>query len=467
MIPSVDHYWLTNAQVPVSLLQVDHPEQFLGRGDRFSATLGEDLAQVDLEIQAGQITRLVPSGTAHPGDVPVVDRRRGQVWPCLVDMHTHLDKGHIWNRTPNRDRTFDGALAATQEDQKQYWQAEDVYRRMAFGLQCSYAHGTKAIRTHLDSWGEQAQISFEVFKALRQEWGDRLDLQAVSLVSLDYFRTPDGEKLADLVAEVGGGVLGGLTLMGEDLDTELDRVFALAQERNLNLDFHTDESGDPHAITLRHIAAAAIRNQFEGQVVCGHCCSLAVQDEDQVSKTLDLLKAAQIGVVSLPLCNLYLQDRNQQASKHFQQAALAAAAPLAPGWTPRWRGVTLLHELKAHGIPVTVASDNCRDPFHGFGDHDVLEVFNWSVRIAHLDAPYADWPQAVTATAADLLKLPTVGRIGVGLPADLVLFKGRSFSELLARSQQDRIVLRQGRPIDTTLPDYAELDDLIQRRADL
>jgi cytosine deaminase len=75
--------------------------------------------------------------------------------------------------------------------------------------------------------------------------------------------------------------------------------------------------------------------------------------------------------------------------------------------------------------------------------------------------PYGDWPCAVTKTAADLMGLQNVGRIGVGLPADLVLFKGRNFSELLSRPQHDRIVLRKGKPIDTTLPDYAELDDLV------
>jgi cytosine deaminase len=110
-----------------------------------------------------------------------------------------------------------------------------------------------------------------------------------------------------------------------------------------------------------------------------------------------------------------------------------------------------------------LASDNCRDPFYGFGDHDILEVFTQSVRIAHLDKPYSDWCRAVTMTAADLMGLPEVGRIGVGLPADLVLFKGRNYSELLSRPQCDRIVLRNGQAIDTTLPDYAELDDLVSR----
>jgi cytosine deaminase len=57
--------------------------------------------------------------------------------------------------------------------------------------------------------------------------------------------------------------------------------------------------------------------------------------------------------------------------------------------------------------------------------------------------------------------LDHVGKIRIGEPADLVLFKARSYSELLSRPQSDRLVFRKGIAIDTTLPDYAELDDLL------
>ena len=60
-----------------------------------------------------------------------------------------------------------------------------------------------------------------------------------------------------------------------------------------------------------------------------------------------------------------------------------------PARTPRWRGVTLLHEMKARGIPVAVASDNTRDPFYAYGDLDMLEVFREAMRILHLDHPVA------------------------------------------------------------------------------
>ena len=443
MLPSPSNYLLKNAAVPVSLSETQSIA--LNPNPASVRQAGEGLCLVDVEIAAGTIAEIIPAGTkpvSSSGDIPVVDLQGGLVWPCFVDMHTHLDKGHIWERSPNPDGTFASAIEAVQADAQKNWNAEDVYQRMEFGLKCSYAHGTKAIRTHIDSAGEQGTVSLEVFEALQAEWGDRLILQAVSLVSLDYFLTPAGEKLADRIAEMGG-ILGGFAYMNPDLDKQLDRVFALAQERNLNLDFHTDENDDPDSVTLQQVAKTAISHQFSGQIICGHCCSLAVQPPDLVTETLALVKAANIGIVSLPMCNLYLQDRQSQA-------------------TPRWRGVTLLHELKAAGIRVAVASDNCRDPFYGFGDHDVLEVFNMAVRIAHLDRPWGDWPCAVTKTPADLMGLPNLGRIAVGLPADLILFKARNFSELLSRSQGDRTVLRQGREIDTTLPDYRELDDLLR-----
>jgi cytosine deaminase len=376
-------------------------------------------------------------------------------------MHTHLDKGHTWERSPNPDRTFSQALSTVKDDSAAYWNETDIYRRMEFGLKCSYAHGTSAIRTHIDAFGEQARISFNVYKQLHAEWGDRLNLQAVCLVPVDYFMDAQGEALADLIASVPGGVLGGVTFPNEALDTYLDRIFSLAKDRHLPLDFHSDESGDPTYKTLRQIAQAAIRNQFSRPIVCGHCCSLAVQPPDEVQATLSVVKEAGIGIVSLPMCNLYLQDRQQTASQHFQQTATSSPGLLKTGTSPRWRGMTLLHELKAMGIPVAIASDNCRDPFFGFGDHDALEVFTQSVRIAHLDAPYGDWPEAIARTPADLLGLPTHGRIGVGIPANLVIFKARTFSELLSRPQSDRIVIRNGKAIDTTLPDYETLDDLI------
>lgn len=441
MLPDTSHYWLKNARVPQPLMVKSKQ----GKHKQWStpATLDnekEAFLQVDIEIAEGSIASIATAGALSSYNHPSFELNGGIVFPCFVDLHTHLDKGHIWNRAPNPDGTFNSALTTVEQDAQAYWNAEDVYRRMEFGLKCSYAHGTKAIRTHIDAFGEQATISLGVFKQLQAEWHDRLILQAVSLVPLEYFLSPAGEQLADQIAEADG-ILGGVAYSNPNLEAQIDRVFSLAKDRKLNLDFHVDETNDPSSNCLDQVAQAVIRHKYQGRVVCGHCCSLAVQVPEVATATIQRVKQAGLGIVSLPMCNLYLQDRQ-------------------PGRTPRWRGVTLVHELNQAGVPVAIASDNCRDPFHAYGDHDALEVFSLSVKIAHLNHPYSDWCRAITSTPADLMGLATVGRIGVGLPADLVIFKARRYSELLSRSQHDRIVLREGMVIDATLPDYSELDDL-------
>lgn len=448
-------YWLTHAQVPLALLSGDLPSN-LGEPTR------DGLVLVNLEICEGFVQTIAPASQKLQTSATAIDLHRGMVFPGFVDLHTHLDKAHIWERSPNQSHTFMEALTVIDQDRRQHWQPEDLYRRMEFALKCSYAHGTTAIRTHLDCIEGQENITFEVFKTLREEWRDRITLQGVCLAPVEHFLSPKGDNLADLMVEVGG-ILGGVTYGNPDLEQQIDRIFALASERQLALDLHTDESLDPDDMGLRYIAQTALRYQFLYPIVCGHCCSLSVQSPEVAQQTIALVKQAGIGVVSLPMCNLFLQDRREETGDRRPEAGETHHSSLTThnSLTPRWRGVTLLHELKQAGVPVAVASDNCRDPFFGFGDHDGLEVFTQSVRIAHLDAPYGDWCRAVTQTPADLMGLPQLGRIGAGLPADLVLFKARYFSELLSRPQSDRTVLRAGKPIDATPPDYSELDDLV------
>jgi cytosine deaminase len=147
---------------------------------------------------------------------------------------------------------------------------------------------------------------------------------------------------------------------------------------------------------------------------------------------------ARIAIVSLPMCNMYLQDRQS-------------------GRTPRWRGVAPLHELDAAGVTVMVASDNTRDPFYAYGDLDMLEVHREATRILHFDHSDRPWLKTVAATPGEVMGLPN-GRMAIGAPAGLVLTRARTLNELLSRPQSDRVVLYAGKPVDRTLPDYWELD---------
>ena len=117
---------------------------------------------------------------------------------------------------------------------------------------------------------------------MRDEWRDRIELQAVSLCPIDLLQDEYGDRVASTVAEFGG-LLGGVTRASvgnhgapmDGIDHMLDRVFTLAERHDLDIDLHVDETHDPAAATLPFVARAAIRHRYKGRVVCGHCCSLA------------------------------------------------------------------------------------------------------------------------------------------------------------------------------------------------
>lgn len=436
--------WILNTRIPSSLLVVEegfstfqHTSQDLSPENADCPTVHLQVSPQGeyLQIQPGPI---VPS-PEELAQGAVIDQQGGLLLPCFVDVHTHLDKGHLWTRTPNPDGTFAGALAAVAQDAQQHWTEEDLYQRMSFGLQCSYAHGTQAIRTHLDSSGSLGQRVWKVFESLKQEWNDRLTLEGVALLPPTAYEQPESdlEALLDTVAACQG-LLGGVFFSDPQLFHWLDRLFPLAQAWGLPLDLHVDESDNPQDRALLSIAQRKRQHHFSLPVVCGHCCSLSLQSPNDLEETIAAVKAADIAIVSLPLCNLYLQDR------HSHQ-------------TPRWRGITALHELKQAGVPLALASDNCRDPFYAFGDHDGLEVLRESTRIAHLDHPFGDWVTALTSTPAKWMGLPTSAQIQIGAPANFILFQGRTWNELLSRPESDRRVFRAGIEIKAKPPSYRDL----------
>lgn len=134
--------------------------------------------------------------------------------------------------------------------------------------------------------------------------------------------------------------------------------------------------------------------------------------------------------------------------------------------TPRWRGIPLLRELIAASVPVSLASDNCRDSYHAFGDMDLLEVLGGAVRIWHPEGDMSRWSAAITKTPASIISAPGLGVLKNGASADFQIFSGRTFSELLTRRQSDRMIVRQGQVIDETLLDFRILDYLMKADTD-
>src|SRR5258705_4785617 len=179
----------------------------------FGSSSLDGLVNCEIIIEGANISLLQQSLGVQPSDLPTFDAAGGIVLPRFVDVHTHLDRGYMWPGSPNLDGTFAVARAAATAGMRT-WSAEDIRRRMEFSLSCAYAHGTGAIRTHLDWIGEATGTSWSVFAEIREHWKGRIALQAVALFPVEL-AIDDEVQFLDVVRTVAryGGVLGGVTCL--------------------------------------------------------------------------------------------------------------------------------------------------------------------------------------------------------------------------------------------------------------
>ena len=442
-----------------------------------AAADAEGAVSCDVTLAGGTITGVaIHDPTPLPG-TGRLDARGSMLWPAFVDAHTHLCKTHAVPRCRNPSGSINDALACEVTDQPRWIEPGDVERRMDFALRSCLHHGTRAVRTHLDgtnaSDAAMRQRIYDVFDAKRAEYESRgIVLQGVANLYLPlYADAPEmAARHAADAASHAGVVLGaycGDVSHGEPgaTDAHLDALFALASKHGLDVDLHIDENNNPDCCGVRVLCGALERARergYDGSVVLGHVTSLALQTaEVQAEVVARLAKLAPVHVVCNPFTNLGLQDRRGTAPPIGKLVARDEPR------TPLWRGLTLLQELRAANVPVAAASDNVRDWWHPYGDYDPLQVWREAVAMGHLDTAPSEgaWADLVTAAAADAMGVGG-GVIAVGEPADLVLFPGaRRFSELLARPHHDRVVVRRGKATETKLPDFSELDDLVDDRA--
>ncbi|MBS0427518.1 MAG: cytosine deaminase [Proteobacteria bacterium] len=413
------------------------PDSLLAPSDRAALpAAGKGLRSAHLCIADGRVRSLTAAQV--PTEAPQFDLRDGVVTSAWVEAHTHLDKSHIGPRTGRDDNSLQEAIAVAGQD-RAGWTEADLLHRMDFSLRAALAHGTRALRTHLDWTSAPPPLAWRVAQGLRNTWAGRIELQLSSICPLPLFADgPAGKAVAHAVAQ-GQGVLGASVHPMPGQRDLLARVFALARDTDLDLDFHVDEHLQDNTEGMRTIADLTLRHGMEGRVVCGHCCALGTLEAADLHVLLGRFAQAGIQMVSLPLANLQLQDRQ-------------------PGRTPRLRGIAPLREAAAAGVPVSIASDNVRDPYVPYADLDLLQVLTVTALAAQLPDPIEQWISSITCEPARALRLDWDGILRPGCPADLVVLAGRSSHEICSRPQAARRVMRGGRWSESALPDYRELD---------
>jgi cytosine deaminase len=362
----------------------------------------DGLVPVQLELEAGRVDAIRP--LASPEGLPLA------LTP-LVEAHAHLDKAFSWAQHPNRSGQMAAALSVNLREGEQRT-PEQVCQRAGRALDQAWRYGLRAIRSHIDSGGPGAAPSWEALLEFQQQWRGRVELQLVALVPISHWSTAAGRALAEKVARAG-------------------------------IDLHVDESGEAPGQGVALLLEQLERRRPELPITCSHASSMGLLPLAAQQRLAERLARLQVEVVALPTTNLWLLARRGDED--------LAQRPLAP-----------VRQLQRAGVVVAVGGDNVQDPWDPGSDFDPLELLRLASRVCHCPPWQRQGLTPFTTAPARMLGLAWDGIVRRGSPAHLVITSATSWSELLARSPQRR-VLRGGQwlpapPTQQPSPALARLD---------
>ena len=383
----------------------------------------------DLYIADGRFT-LPPDGN-DAGGAMVIDAAGKLCVAGFVEPHIHLDKALINEDVrPNVSGTLDEAIEIIWERKRAY-AVEEIAERAGRVIRSALANGVTRIRSHVDIDNIGGLRPLEGVAEARRLHSDVVDIQIVAFPQEGILKNDGTEELMWQAMESGADVVGGMPFNEkhpQDSARHISIAFEIAKKYDADIDMHVDETDDVGARTLELLAQQTIEHGWQGRVTAGHTCALAGYPEDYANAIIDLVREAEIHMITNPATNLMLQGRLDAQ--------------------PKRRGITRVKELLAEGINVSFGQDCVQDTFYPFGRVDPLEVGLIAAHAAHMSMPQ-EIEQVFdmqTNAAASVMRLDDYG-FAPGCAADLVILDATNAAEALTKQATRNVVIKSGRVI--------------------
>jgi cytosine/creatinine deaminase len=366
---------------------------------RNARLIGRGEAPVDIGVSGSRIAAVEPHISS---DARIVDVAGRLVAPGFVETHIHLDKSCILDRC---DMTDGGIAAAIREAAvaKANFTAEDVYARAKRTLEKAIAHGTTHMRAHVEVDPGVGLRGLAGVLPLVSEYAWALDLQICVFPQEGLINNPGVDQLMVEALKRGARAVGAAPYTDSDPLRQIDRVFEMAREFDVDIDMHLDFGASAEAMTYAHVCQRTNEYQYGGRVAIGHvtqATSLSISGFEAMARRL---AGAGVALTVLPATDLYLMGRGH-AHNHN-----------AP------RGVVPAHKLLRHGVNCSLATNNVLNPFTPYGDCSLIRMANLYANVCHVgdSAGIEECFAMVTRRPARMLRLADYG-IEVGASADFV-----------------------------------------------
>jgi cytosine/creatinine deaminase len=365
----------------------------------------------DVEVRGGVIVKI---GTAlATADTPEeLDLGGRLVSAGLIETHIHLDKALLMERMTFEEGGLDDALEEVAK-LKRTFTPDDVHDRAARVLEESLRNGTTHVRTHLEVDPGVGMRSFEGVWPLVEEYAWALDLEICVFPQEGLLNNPGTDGLMVDALRRGAHAVGGAPYTDADPRGQIDRIFEMAREFDVDIDMHFDFGPGPDDMDLFYLCDRTDRYSYGGRVTIGHVTKLAAAPPALFADAGRRLADAGVALTVLPSTDLYLMGRERTENKV--------------------RGVVEAHRLLRHGVNCSLSTNNVLNPFTPLGGVSLMRMANLYANIAQVgsDEDFRECFNMITSRSAALLNLDHYG-IEVGKAADLVVFDATSSREAVS-----------------------------------
>jgi cytosine/creatinine deaminase len=372
---------------------------------RNARRIGAEHELTDIGIAGGRIAALAPNLAA---DAETIDLGGRLVSPGFVETHIHLDKSCILDRVKSERGDLEEAIAEAAKA-KAAFTPEDVRARAVRTLEKAILQGTTHMRTHVEVDPGVGLRGLEGVLPLIKEYAWAIDLQLCVFPQEGLLNNPGTDELLVESLERGCKVVGGAPYVDADPPGQIDRIFELARDYDVDIDMHLDFGPTADGMTLDHVCRRTREFQYGGRVAIGHvtkATSLAPPTFETMAKRL---ADSGVALTVLPSTDLYLMGRHH---KHDHNIT---------------RGVVPAHKLLHHGVNCSLSSNNILNPFTPFGDCSQMRMANLYANICQVgkQAEMRECFNMVTQRPALMMRLTDYG-LAVGKSADLVVLDSQS-----------------------------------------
>lgn len=381
----------------------------------------EEGPAVDIGIDQGRIAAIEPGLAAEGKEIDVRGRL---VSPGFIETHIHLDKSCLLDRCKSEEGTLEEAIDEVAKAKKAF-QPQEVRERAVKTLEKCILQGTTHMRTHLEVDPVVGLRSLEGILPLIAEYKWAIDLEICIFPQEGLLNNPGTDELMVEGLRQGCKVVGGAPYTDSDPPGQIDRLFEMAAEFDVDLDMHLDFGNTPEGMTVEHVCKRTEEHGYGGRVAIGHVTQMSTLEVAEFERITKRLAEVGVAVTVLPSTDLYLMGRHQDHNVI--------------------RGVVPVHRMLRHGVNCSLSSNNVLNPFTPFGDCSLIRMANLYANIAQVgqSVDTIECFEMVTRRSAALLNLDDYG-IAVGKSADLVVIDNKDRQTAVAELSQPLMGFKRG-----------------------